>query len=136
MHEEAHTPPIPVIKGWDFLPHGNLQNHPARRGMNARTFYNEKTQILVGINEEIPVFTEETITPRLAEDWNKRIWMTIYWLEGALEEVLEDTAITEEVRGVRLYKIHARLAPLRLAAEQLHEVLKGVVLQGGSYVPR
>lgn len=136
MHELAHTPAMPVIEGWDFLPEGNMQDHPARRGINAKTFYGEKGELLIGINEVVPVFTSETVTPKLAEKWGKRLGMTIYWLEGMTEEVLEDTAITGTLRGERLYKIHARLAPLKEAAEALHESLKPWMLVDGKFVRR
>lgn len=132
MHEEAHTDPIPVTADWSFLPYGNLQNHPARRGINAKTF----AGAVVGPAEEIPVFTTETISPRVAEYWSKRLGNTIYWLEGAREEVREDSSIAPEVRGARHVAIDARLAVLNPKAIELHEALKPLMLVDGKYVRR
>lgn len=132
MHEEAHTDPIPVTADWSLLPFGNSQSHPARRGINAKTFVGA----LVGITEEIPLFTTETISPRVAEDWSKRIGMTIYWLAGAGEEAAEDTTIDDEVRVSRLAGIDARVVVLKPKAQELHEALKPLMLVDGKFVRR
>ncbi len=120
MHEEAHTDPIPVIADWSFLPHGNLHSHPARRGLNAKTFEGA----VIGPGKKIPFFTAETITPDVAEKWSKGLGATLFWLEGAAEQVVEDTTITGTLRGERLYKIHARRIPLERSTEELREALK------------